>query len=230
MTSYLPPLNNNTEVFNVGDFNYQDSYISYYTGDQRYSKLNGMNTFSRLCFFNGGIYASSIFENGIDISLKYAPIDNANLTGTPTCSTANGAITNQIANVNFVNNSIANIQFPTNNLSNYVDLTSTQTITGIKTFGVGALSANDIFFNNIKASFLATQLGITTGITNSCLNFLVGLNSKINNNVNTLNNSISLKANIDSPSFTTQISTPILILNETDIEEIFVARKSLKCN
>ena len=54
MTSYLPPLNYNTDIFNVGDYNYQDSYISYYTGDKRYSKLNGMNTFTQLCYFNGG--------------------------------------------------------------------------------------------------------------------------------------------------------------------------------
>ena len=151
MSSYLPPLNNNTDIFNVGDYNYQDSYISYYTGDKRYSKLNGMNTFTQLCIFNGGIYATSIYENGIDISLKYAPIDNANLLGIPTCPTADGTITNQIANTTYVSNSIANIQFPITNLSNYVDLTSTQTITGIKTFGVSAFNANDVLFNNIKA-------------------------------------------------------------------------------
>jgi hypothetical protein len=131
----------------------------------------------------------------------------------------------QNVNANYYKNITSNIQDQLNNisqsfiptdLSNYVDKTSIQTITGSKTFGVGAFNVNDVLFNNIKASLLATQLGITTGITNSCLNFLVGLNTKINNNVTNLNTSIALKANIDSPIFITQISTPTLILNGTN--------------
>ena len=35
MSSYLKPLNIN-EKFNVADFNYQDTYITYTTGDNRY--------------------------------------------------------------------------------------------------------------------------------------------------------------------------------------------------
>jgi hypothetical protein len=63
MSEFLPPLNNNNNIFNVSDFNYQDSYISYYTGDKRYSKLNGMNTFTQLCYFNGGITTSDLIVN-----------------------------------------------------------------------------------------------------------------------------------------------------------------------
>jgi len=242
MSAYLPPLNN-SDIFNVSDFNYQDSYISYYTGDKRYSKLNGMNTFTQLCYFNGGIYASSIFEGGINISLKYAPINNASLTGIPLCPLPTGTNTNQITNVNYVTNAISNIQFPVTNLSNYMDLSTTQNCSGSKTFSSAITTYDLIFSNNPYITAVATTIGIpgtTTGLSLLLSIYYNLISSKANiaspsfttqittpkiilngtdlsTTLSTINTNINLKANIESPSFTTQITTPKIILNGTDL-------------
>ena len=53
MSSYLPSLRP-SQVFNLADFNYQDSYIDFYTGDARYARFQGTNTFYGQCTFQSG--------------------------------------------------------------------------------------------------------------------------------------------------------------------------------
>ena len=50
MSSYLPSLRP-SQVFNLADFNFQDSYIDFYTGDARYARFQGTNTFYGQCTF-----------------------------------------------------------------------------------------------------------------------------------------------------------------------------------
>ena len=58
MSSYLPSLRP-SQVFNLADFNYQDSYIDFYTGDARYARFQGTNTFYGQCTFQG-VTATSV--------------------------------------------------------------------------------------------------------------------------------------------------------------------------
>lgn len=67
---YLPPLVNNS-TFNVANFNYQDSYLTYYTADNRYIRKDGPNVY----------YGLNTFTNDVNIqaslSVYYATINNS---------------------------------------------------------------------------------------------------------------------------------------------------------
>ena len=123
-----------------------------------------------------------------------------------------GTVTNQIVNVNYVNNSIANIEFPTIDLTNYMNLTSSQTSAGVKTFSDLPLISATIPPNSndtsIVTSFWVKQQGFIVDVVldNYLLEWYL---SKAE--------AISIYAPKESPVFTTQITTPTIILNGTNL-------------
>jgi hypothetical protein len=133
------------------------------------------------------------------------------------------------SNGNFFNGITSNIQDQINSLShtggtldliNYVDKTSAQDISGIKTFPNGLI---------VNGSNIISQLSDTNNILNTLPSYAQLNSPSFTTQITTpkvilgstdLQTTLNSKANIDSPNFTNQITTPKLLLGTSDLESI----------
>lgn len=89
---FLPPLVNQT-TWNVGNFDYQDDYLTFYTGDQRYSKLTGTNTYFGWNTYIGDVNVQgnltateASINNSLAVSYNVAIANNLNVSNNITSS------------------------------------------------------------------------------------------------------------------------------------------------
>jgi hypothetical protein len=81
--------------------------------------------------------------------------------------------------------------------------------------------ANSNNYQIANTSYVDTQISNLIGSSPSYLNTLQEIDAAINNDpnfYNTITNQLSLKANIDNPTFTTRITTPAINLNGNDLQ------------
>ena len=82
---YLPSRNPNNIVFNVANFDYQDSYLTYYLADNRYVRKSSANVYYGLNTFNG----ATIFNNTVNV--------NSDLSVSQSIAALDGTINNSFS-------------------------------------------------------------------------------------------------------------------------------------
>jgi hypothetical protein len=91
--------------------------------------------------------------------------------------------------------------------------------TGVPTCPTATQNSNNNQIAN--TSYVDTSISNLIGGAPDLLNTLKEIDNAINNDPNiysTITNQISLKSNIDNPTFTTKITTPAITLNGTDLQ------------
>jgi len=68
MSSYLTPLQPSQTKFCLSNYNYQDSYINFYTGNKTYMSINGLNLYCSA--YESGILNSSAIGGNLSIGSK----------------------------------------------------------------------------------------------------------------------------------------------------------------
>lgn len=161
---YLPPINPNNKLFNVSNFNYQDSFLTYYIGDSRYVRLSAPNVYYGLNTFNG----TSIFNGNVNL--------NGNLV--------TGGVTLSPYNISQLNNLDINIKSKFTSL----DATNATEDTNISVLQTQCTDlthsgTTNTFANNLNIA--GTTTSATLAVVNSTVNnsFSVGSNVAIGGSI-----------------------------------------------
>ena len=137
MSAYPPP-DNNSPIYNTTTYQIDNSSLTVAEGDDRYLRLTGSIS-TGLQTFNGGIYTNGLTSTGLGI-FTAAGISTANIyNGAFTFSVPGSS--GQLALVS---------QIPSS--GSFVDLTTTQTISGTKNFTAGTGIATSGVYPRTSAS------------------------------------------------------------------------------